>query len=82
MTASTKPLVFGVTNSLSGKAWHWRGGNMDVRQEVTGLENDIVTQLLLSRGVAQQDVEQQRTPTLRGFLPDPSAFQDMDAAAE
>lgn len=82
MTSCTKPPVFGVTSSLSGKTWHWRGGNMDVRQEATGLENDIVTQLLLSRGVAQEDIEQQRTPTLRGFLPDPSAFRDMDAAAE
>lgn len=55
---------------------------MDVRGEATGLENDIVTQLLLSRGVAQEDVETQRAPTMRGFLPDPSAFQDMNAAAE
>jgi single-stranded-DNA-specific exonuclease len=55
---------------------------MDVREEATGLENDIVTQLLLSRGVAQEDVEMQRTPTLRGFLPDPSDFKDMDSAAE
>ncbi|MGB3378137.1 single-stranded-DNA-specific exonuclease RecJ [Allopontixanthobacter sediminis] len=82
MSSRTRSPVFGVTSSLSGKAWHWRGGNMDVRQEVTGLENDIVTQLLLSRGVQSDDVERQRTPTLRGFLPDPSAFQDMDAAAE
>jgi len=82
MASRTSPPVFGVTSSLSGKAWHWRGGNMDVRQEATGLENDIVTQLLLSRGVAREDIEQQRSPTLRGFLPDPSAFQDMDAAAE
>jgi len=82
MVTRTHAPVFGVTRSLSGKAWHWRGGNMDVRCEAAGLENDIVTQLLLSRGVAQEDIEQQRTPTLRGFLPDPSAFQDMDAAAE
>jgi single-stranded-DNA-specific exonuclease len=82
MVTRTHAPVFGVTRSLSGKAWHWRGGNMDVRSEAAGLENDIVTQLLLSRGVAQDDIEQQRTPTMRGFLPDPSEFQDMDAAAE
>jgi len=82
MVTRTHAPVFGVTRSLSGKAWHWRGGNMDVRSEAAGLENDIVTQLLLSRGVAQEDIEQQRTPTMRGFLPDPSEFQDMDAAAE
>ncbi len=82
MTSRTQTPVFGVTASLSGKAWHWRGGNMDVRSNVTALENDIVTQLLLSRGVRSDDLENQRVPTLRGFLPDPSEFRDMDAAAE
>lgn len=43
---------------------------------------DIVTQILLSRGVAQDDLDRHRTPTLRGFLPDPSSFNDMDLAAE
>jgi len=47
-----------------------------------GLEHDLVTQLLLSRGVAPDDVERHRNPSLRAFLPDPSLFRDMDAAAE
>jgi len=47
-----------------------------------GLEDDIVTQLLLSRGVARDDVDRHRSPSLRAFLPDPSEFRDMDAAAE
>ncbi len=46
-----------------------------------GLEDDLVTQLLLARGVMREDLERHRSPTLRGFLPDPSDFQDMDAAA-
>ena len=46
------------------------------------LDHDLVTQLLLSRGVDPQDVERHRNPSLRGFLPDPSALRDMDAAAE
>lgn len=46
------------------------------------LGHDIVTQLLLSRGVAEHDVERQRAPTLRAFLPDPSCFADMDLAAD
>lgn len=82
MPSRTLSPVFGVTQSLSGKAWHWRGGNMDVGGAEDSLENDIVTQLLLSRGVAHDDLERHRTPTLRGFLPDPSLFQDMDNAAE
>jgi len=94
MASRTRSPVFGVTNSLSGKAWHWRGGNMDVTSQlsdaghvpefgqISSLGNDIVTQLLLSRGVPHADIERQRSPTLRGFLPDPSEFQDMDSAAE
>ena len=77
---SIKP-VFGVERSLSGKAWRWRGGNMALG-EATGAIDDVVTQLLLSRGVARDDLERHRTPTLRAFLPDPSLFRDMDAAAE
>lgn len=49
---------------------------------VTGLEHDLVTQLLLARGVAPDDVERHRNPSLRAFLPDPSLLRDMDAAAE
>lgn len=74
--------LFGIQSSLSGKAWQWRGGNMDLGGGPGGLEEDIVTQLLLSRGVPHHDIERHRTPSLRAFLPDPSAFRDMDAGAE
>ncbi|TCU61288.1 exonuclease RecJ [Novosphingobium sp. PhB57] len=47
-----------------------------------GLEDDIVTQILLSRGVPREDLDRHRSPSLRSFLPDPSEFRDMDAAAE
>lgn len=47
-----------------------------------GLEHDIVAQLLMSRGVAENDLERHRNPSLRAFLPDPSIFRDMDSAAE
>lgn len=57
---------------------------MDLGQSdgMDGFNADIVTQILLSRGVPQDDLDRHRTPTLRGFLPDPSAFNDMDLAAE
>lgn len=82
--------VFAIESSLSGKAWRWRGGNMDLAGATGGdspaghggLEHDIVTQLLLARGVPHDDLERHRNPSLRAFLPDPSAFRDMDAAAE
>lgn len=43
--------------------------------------DDLVTQLLLSRGVDRDDLDRHRRPTLREFLPDPSIFRDMDNAA-
>ncbi|OJW76648.1 MAG: single-stranded-DNA-specific exonuclease RecJ [Sphingomonadales bacterium 63-6] len=76
--------VFGVERSLAGRNWRWRGGNMDIGDShagAAGLDHDLVTQLLLARGVAHDDIERHRSPTLRGFLPDPSEFRDMDAAA-
>jgi len=93
MVMATNPLppptlaaVLGVTSSLSGKAWRWRGGNMELGDNcgggALGLDRSILDQLLLTRGVAADDLERHAKPTMRGFLPDPSVFQDMDAAAE
>ncbi|ANY20589.1 Single-stranded-DNA-specific exonuclease RecJ [Tsuneonella dongtanensis] len=50
--------------------------------EASGALDDVVTQLLLSRGVERDDLDRHRAPTLRAFLPDPSHFRDMDTAAE
>ncbi|NLR70122.1 single-stranded-DNA-specific exonuclease RecJ [Novosphingobium sp. ERN07] len=72
--------VTAITHSFSGQAWRWRGGNMDLGQG-NGTGDDIVTQLLLSRGVERDDLDRHRRPTLRDFLPDPSIFRDMDSAA-
>lgn len=40
-----------------------------------------MTQLLVARGVAREDLARHREPSIRGFMPDPSIFRDMDAAA-
>jgi single-stranded-DNA-specific exonuclease len=74
--------VLGVTASLSGKAWRWRGGNMELGEGIHGLDHSILDQLLLTRGVAEDDLARHARPTLRDFLPDPSVFRDMDVAAE
>ncbi|MGC1271150.1 MAG: DHH family phosphoesterase, partial [Croceibacterium sp.] len=79
---ATQPAVFGIQKSLSGKAWHWRGGNMELSGGAAGLDEDIVTQLLLARGVPRDDLARHRSPSVRSFLPDPSQFRDMDTAAE
>ncbi|MEO0062906.1 MAG: Single-stranded-DNA-specific exonuclease RecJ [Pseudomonadota bacterium] len=55
---------------------------MELGGGAAGLEDDIVTQLLLARGVARDDLARHRSPNLRSFLPDPSEFHDMDSAAE
>ena len=80
MTA-TSLSILGLDRSISGRTWRWRGGNMDMGSGAS-LDHDLVTQLLLSRGVAADDIERHRSPSLRAFLPDPSALRDMDAAAE
>ncbi|MFN4240655.1 MAG: single-stranded-DNA-specific exonuclease RecJ [Erythrobacter cryptus] len=74
--------ALGVAASLSGKAWRWRGGNMEIEGDPRGLARSITEQLLLTRGVAPADLARHMRPTLRAFLPDPSIFRDMDAAAE
>jgi len=78
----TRSAVLGVERSLSGKSWQWRGGNMALSDDISGLTDDIVTQLLLSRGVDRDDLDRHLRPSLRAFLPDPSEFRDMDRAAQ
>ncbi len=73
--------VVGVTASILGRAWRWRGAAADGRDE--GFRpDDLVDQLLLARGVERGALDAHRTPTLRSFMPDPSLFRDMDRAAE
>lgn len=83
-TSSSTALIAGRL-SLSGRAWLWRGGNMEMTEDASvwdgALGDDLVTQLLLARGVQRDSLHSHRSPTLREFLPDPSHFRDMDVAA-
>ena len=73
--------VLGIERSILGQPWRWRGMAADGRDG--GFEaDDLVAQLLLARGVTREAIDMNRTPTLRGFMPDPSVFRDMDRAAE
>ncbi|MEL6738622.1 MAG: single-stranded-DNA-specific exonuclease RecJ [Pseudomonadota bacterium] len=74
--------VLGVSQSIGGRAWQWRGGTMDCGNDTLGLGGDILTQLLMSRGVATEEIAKHASPTMREFLPNPSEFRDMDRAAE
>ncbi|MGB3472233.1 MAG: single-stranded-DNA-specific exonuclease RecJ [Erythrobacter sp.] len=55
---------------------------IDAEASPMSLNHDILSQLLLTRGVSEDDLPRHAKPTLREFLPDPSAFKDMDQAAE
>ena len=73
--------VCGVSHSILGQPWRWRGGESEACD--SGFQPDaLVDQLLLARGVAREELERHRQPTLRAFMPDPSLFRDMDKAAE
>ena len=73
--------VCGVSHSILGQPWRWRGMAGDTCDQGF-VPDDIVDQLLLARGVPRGELERHRAPTIRGFMPDPSIFRDMDRAAE
>ncbi|MGQ2930736.1 MAG: single-stranded-DNA-specific exonuclease RecJ, partial [Sphingopyxis sp.] len=66
--------ALGITRSIAGQPWHWRRASADMASENLA-PDDLVTQLLLARGVPRDDLERQRAPTLRGFMPDPALFK-------
>ena len=72
--------VCGVSRSLLGQPWRWRGSAAE-ESDAGFRADDLVDQLLIARGVARDELERHRVPTLRGFMPDPSVFRDMDKAA-
>jgi single-stranded-DNA-specific exonuclease len=69
--------ALGVDRSAGGQPWKWRrSGEPELTMDA------LVDELLLARGVARDDLERHRKPTIRDFLPDPSCFQDMDKGAK
>ena len=72
--------VLGVTRSILGQPWRWRALAADGRDGLS--PDDLVTQLLLARGCPRDALDRHRAPSIRGFMPDPSVFRDMDRAAE
>lgn len=69
--------VCGVARSFLGQSWGWRGG-----RDEAGSPDPLVDRLLMARGCPREALDAHRAPTLRGFMPDPSIFRDMDRAAE
>ncbi len=72
--------VLNIASSILGQPWQWRATAADGRDGMA--PDDLVTQLLLARGCPPEALDDHRSPSIRGFMPDPSMFRDMDRAAE
>jgi single-stranded-DNA-specific exonuclease len=64
-----------VEKSVTGQPWKWRGSG-------DAAMDSLVDEILLARGVGRDDLPRHREPRIRDFLPDPSAFHDMDKGAK
>jgi single-stranded-DNA-specific exonuclease len=69
--------ALGVERSVTGQPWRWRR-----ECEPDSAMDALVDELLLARGVPRDDLARHRDPRIRDFLPDPSAFRDMDKGAK
>jgi single-stranded-DNA-specific exonuclease len=73
--------VFGITTSILGQPWRWRGGALP-GGDLDGLGSDeLLHHLFRARGADPADFARLKTPTLRDWLPDPAIFSDMETAA-
>ncbi|MEL0111191.1 MAG: single-stranded-DNA-specific exonuclease RecJ [Rickettsiales bacterium] len=76
-------VVLGVERSLTGKRWETSPADDRIAQALSqrhGL-SDIVSRVLVARGVAIETVGSFLNPSLRDLLPDPAVLQDMEKAA-
>jgi single-stranded-DNA-specific exonuclease len=71
--------VLDIDRSILGQAWRWRALADDQRSGM--VPDDLITQILLSRGCPREALDDHRAPSIRGFMPDPSIFRDMDKGA-
>ena len=73
--------VLNINHSILGQPWRWRALSADAR-DPDYAPDDLVTQLLMARGCPREQLDSHRAPSIRGFMPNPSIFNDMDRAAE
>lgn len=70
--------ALGIERSLAGQAWRWRSGDGGGGSLAP---DDLIARILTSRGAPAHALDAWKAPSLRGFMPDPSVFADMDSAA-
>jgi single-stranded-DNA-specific exonuclease len=78
----SEDFALGVSASLLGQPWRWRRGAARVAEQIAQVHEvpEIIARLLASRDVDVETAPDVLAPTLRRWLPNPSLFQDMDAA--
>ncbi|SLN45519.1 single-stranded-DNA-specific exonuclease RecJ [Oceanibacterium hippocampi] len=80
---SSAPAFLGVEQSLTGRRWRSRLADdrlgMAIAQAIDVPE--VIGRVLAGRGVDRDDASDYLDPTLKGLLPDPARFHDMEAAA-
>ncbi len=75
------PPIAGIAASVSGRQWAWRGGQLP-GDGLDGRDpDDLLHHLFRARGATSADFARLKAPLLRDWLPNPSAFTDMDTAA-
>lgn len=83
-TAPLEKAVLSVEKSVIGKRWVFAQTDERLAAGVAQAHDlpEMVSRILVSRGIGFDDVTEFLTPTLKAQLPDPSTLQDMDKAAE
>jgi len=79
--AAGLPPPFAVTASATGRAWQWRAAPLPLGEAPRMGADDLAASLFLARGCAAADLPRLLRPTLKDWMPDPSLFRGMDAAA-
>ncbi|MDI1227300.1 MAG: single-stranded-DNA-specific exonuclease RecJ [bacterium] len=82
--AAQPAAVLSVENSALGKRWVFAETDERLAAGIAQAHDlpEMVSRILVSRGVGFDDVTEFLTPTLKAQLPDPSTLKDMDKAAE
>ena len=74
--------VLGISRSVLGQPWRWRAPASNGGEAIGDWAgDDLTTRILLARGAPREALDSHRAPSIRGFMPDPSTFRDMDKAA-
>ena len=83
-SSGERQTVLGVTRSETGRHWLRRIAADDHSAEAISEQTGcapLTAKILAGRGATLETAEAMLKPSLRALMPDPSTFQDMDAAA-